>query len=173
MKERQPAVGGVGRNRVVSSGREDAWLSTPGTEDDALPRRVAVVASKRPLGPHPLPLLPPPPTGEQLGFGKRLEKERVEGRWLGYIIWYGGEAKSMMLGRVFFKGAIVEETLLCQARHDVAGREASARPLWDLWMYTRAGMCHVFGNRHGIIFMVTFFFLHGFNGIFIFWNTIC
>lgn len=85
MKERQPAVGGIGRNRVVSNGREDAWLSTPGTEDDALPRRVAVVASKRPLGPHP-PSFPCPLTGEQLEFGKGLEKERVKGRWLGYII---------------------------------------------------------------------------------------
>lgn len=72
---------GVGRrsrrwDRAVSSGREDAWLSTPGTEDDALPRRVAAVASKRPLGPHP-PL-------SRTGFG--VVGKREGGGCLGYII---------------------------------------------------------------------------------------
>lgn len=36
-------------------------------------------------------------------------------------------AKSMMLGRVFFKGGIVEEAPLCRARHDVTGEEASGQ----------------------------------------------
>lgn len=36
----------------------------------------------------------------------------------------------MMLGRVFFKGGIVEEAPLCLARHDVTGEEASG-PLYE------------------------------------------
>ena len=64
----------------------------------------------------------------------------------------------MMLGRVFFKGAIVEETLLCRARHDVAGREASVlstfmgtvnvahpcRYMSRVWKSTRDNICDHF-----------------------------
>lgn len=35
----------------------------------------------------------------------------------------------MMLGRVFFKGGIVEEAPLCLTRHDVTGEEASGQAL--------------------------------------------
>lgn len=127
--------GGKGWDRGVSTQRHKTRGYRPSGRGRCSAEGVAVVASKRPLGPRRSPSIPDQPRG--------LVGKKEGGGWLGYIIWYREErererAKSMMLGRVFFKGGIVEEAPLCRARHDVTGEEASGQDA--LWTH-REYMC--------------------------------